>query len=280
MQFQCVRTHAWDAFLRGDSARAQWLFRDSKAMAPNDAWRVWAHVDRAYVARMNGNEAWAIEELAQAEELARGVVWSQTVDEERIVLVTLAALLASSDRARAQRYVSTYVRLGTQNVDPSLAIAHDPRVEGFQQYALGRVHEVLGNAEAASAAYEAAYQIFSRAQHHFRAALAALGLSEVTASPQWIERARDHAAHYPNSAFNAYLSRSIERPEAGWNGALTPFQRQLALALCSGLEMPALSQRFSRSEATMRREVRSLYERLSVHSRRQLRELLEAKGAV
>ncbi len=61
-KFLCVRALAWQAFLEGHAARAQWLFKDSKDLAPAVAWKVMAHVDRAYVARMNGNEAWATEE--------------------------------------------------------------------------------------------------------------------------------------------------------------------------------------------------------------------------
>ena len=63
-RFLCVRALAWDAFLGGESAQAQWLLKDSKALASSDAWQVMAHLDRAYIARMNGNEHWAAEELA------------------------------------------------------------------------------------------------------------------------------------------------------------------------------------------------------------------------
>ncbi|MBV8639735.1 MAG: hypothetical protein JO322_16765 [Candidatus Eremiobacteraeota bacterium] len=279
-QFLCVRAFSWDAFLRGDSARAQWLFRDSKALAPTDAWKVMAHVDRAYVARINRNEAWALEELAQAQELARTISWSESVGEERQVLVALAGLLAPVDMAAAQRFVSTYTKIGTQSMDPTLAITHDRRGEAYSQYAIGRVHQVLRNVAAATAAYERAYDIFEGAGHHFRAALAAQGLSEVTNSETWAERARRHAEYFPKSAFYQFLTQSVSRKTELSMDGLSPLQRQLALALCAGLEVPALSQRFSRSEFTIKREVRTVYDRLGVQTRKALRELLEERGIV
>jgi len=277
-QFLCVRALAWDAFLRGESARAQWLLKDSSALAPSDAWKVTAHVDRAYVARINGNEAWAADELTQAQEIAMGVVWSETVGEERQALVTLAALLAPSDMARAQRFVSTYVRLGSHSLDPTLAIAHDPRAAGFSEYALGRVHRVLGNSAASIAAFEASYRIFDKAEHHFRSALAAEGLFQMTGAPKWQERARDHASHFPKSAFFSFLSERVSREAAPAIDGLTPIQRQLAVALCEGVDFAALSKRFSRSEFTLQREARTLYEKFHVRSRKGLRKTLENRG--
>ncbi|HET9030329.1 MAG TPA: hypothetical protein VFN49_09130 [Candidatus Aquilonibacter sp.] len=279
-QFLCVRAFAWDAFLRGDSARAQWLLRDSKELAPTQPWKIMAHLDRAYVARINRNEAWALEEVATAQELALEVNWSGVEGEERQTLVTLATLLARSDMARAQRYVSTYLRLGTDSIDPTLAIAHDKRTVGFAQYAVGRVHQVLENNAAAVSAFETAYAIFDQARHHFRAALAAQGLAELTGSNVWADRARDHAVHFPKSAFYQFLTSAVSREAAPVIDGLSALHRQLALALCAGLEIPELSKRFSRSEFTMKREVKALYERVGVQSRRGLRELLESRGIV
>ncbi len=211
-RFLCVRALAWSAFLFGN---AEWkrLMRDARVLSPNDAWRVMAHADRAYVARMEGDEAVALDELAAAGECARRVDWSRTVDEEMQALVTFAALLASSDRVRAQGLMSIYLR-GTERVDPSLAVAHDPRVHAFSQYAFARVHEVLGNDEAAAAAYEAAYALFAGARHHFRAALAALGLIHLTGRQPWKARAREHASHFASSAFYPYIEGQIARVKA------------------------------------------------------------------
>jgi tetratricopeptide (TPR) repeat protein len=279
-QFLCLRALAWDAFLGGDSARAQWLLRDSSGVAPSDAWRVMSHVDRAYVARINHNEPWARDEIMQAQVYARTVIWAATTGEERQALVTLAVLFAPLDMGQAQRYVSTYLRLGSGNVDPSLAIAHDRRADGFSAYAAARVQQVLGNASSAAGAYENAYRIFDQAEHHFRAALAAQGLAEVTGAAVWTERARQHAGFFPKSAFYRFLTGGAGRTAAPWAEGLSPMQRQLALSLCDGVEVGELSRRFSRSEFTIKREVQTLYDLFNVRTRGALREVLAQRDAV
>jgi tetratricopeptide (TPR) repeat protein/DNA-binding CsgD family transcriptional regulator len=279
-QFLCLRGMAWDAFMRGDSARAQWLFRDSKEVAPSDAWRVMSHVDRAYVARMNRNEAWARDELMQAQAISRTVTWGETTGEERQVLVTLAALFSPVDMGQAQRYVSNYMRMGKDGVDATLAIAHDRRATGFTQYASGCVNQVLGNTESATTAFEAAYKIFDEADHHFQAALAAQGLAEVTGASVWIERARSHAGHFPKSAFYRFMNERISRPVTPWIEGLSPMQRQLALSVCEGLDTTQLSRRFSRSEFTIKREVQNLYTLFNVRSQGALRDVLVERGVL
>jgi tetratricopeptide (TPR) repeat protein/DNA-binding CsgD family transcriptional regulator len=279
-QFLTLRAMAWDAFMRGDSARAQWLFRDSKEVAPTDAWRVMSHVDRAYVARMNRNEPWARDELMQAQAQGRSVVWDATTGEERQALVTLAVLFAPVDMGQAQRYVSNYMRMGKDSVDPTLAIAHDRRANGFTQYASGCVNQVLGNRESAITAFEAAYKIFDEAEHHFRAALAAQGLAEITSAAVWIERARTHAGAFPKSAFYKFMTERISRHATPWIEGLTPMQRQLALSICEGLDTRQLSRRFSRSEFTIKREVQTLYNLFNVRSRNDLRDKLEERGVL
>ncbi len=279
-QFLCLRDLAWDAFMRGDSARAQWLLRDSKEIAPTDAWRVLSHVDRAYVARMNHNEPWARDELMQAQAQARTVVWAASTGEERQALVMLAVLFAPVDMGQAQRYVSTYMRMGKDSIDPTLAIAHDKRALGFSQYASGCVNQVIGNKESAITAFEAAYKIFDEAEHHFRAALAAQGLAEVTGATVWIERARQHAGAFPKSAFYKYLTDRISKKATPWIEGLSPMQRQLALSVCEGLDNQQLSKRFSRSEFTIKREVQALYDLFNVRSRNALRGLLEERGVL
>lgn len=277
--FLVLRALAWDAFLRGQSARAQWLFRDSKEVAPSDAWKVMAHVDRAHVARINRNDAWATDELFEAHSLARGVAWADTRGEERQALVMLALLFAPLDMAQAQHYVSTYIRLGTESVDASIGISHDRRAEGYSLYASGRVQQVLGNTASAKKALEAAYDIFVEAEHHFRAALVAQSLGELTHESEWVSRATQHAANFPQSALYQYFNSPQKSNGALANG-LSPLHRQLALALCEGLDVSQLSRRFSRSEFTLKREIQSLYDTLGVQTRTALRSYFEQHGTL
>lgn len=274
-KFLCVRALAWHAFLQGDSARAQWLFKDSKDLAPAIAWKVMAHVDRSFVARISGNEAWATEELYQAHNLARTVQWGSLVGEERMALISLAVLFAPVEMAQAQRYVSTYIRLGTEGIDPTLGAAHHQRrTQALEKYASGRVQAVLGNTSSATKHLEAAYEVFSQIHHEYRAALAAQALYELSHDETWNEIAKAHALKFPDSA----LCRRVQEPKAASAGEvfakLSHSQRQLALALCEGAGIDELSRRFSRSEFTLKKQIEAIYEILGARSTLALRKAL------
>lgn len=278
-RFQSLRRLAWDAFLHGKSARAQWLLKDSKDHAPTPAWKVMAHVDRAYVARMNLNEIWATEELLQAHKLARDVQWSSTCGEERMALVYLAILFAPSDMAQAQRYVSAYIAMGTENVNPTLAITNDRRAIAIEKYASGRVHQVLGHKELATTQLAAAYDIYSQTRHHYRAAQAASALAEITQSMEWHEKALSHASHFPQSPMYERLN-DTEGPVKDAYGLedLTAMQRQIAHALAEGLDMAELSRRFSRSTFTLGKQIEIIYQTLGVSNRSELRAELQNRA--
>lgn len=269
-RFLCSRALAWDAYLSGDSARAQWLFKDSKDLAPGDAWKVMAHVDRAYVARMNDNEAWALEELERAHSIAEHVSWGDTKSEERVALVTLAILYAPVDMVRAQRYVSTYISMGVENIDPTLAATRGRRTVAFEKYASGCVQQVMGNTALAVQSFETAFEIFSQSEYYYRAAIAANALYEVTKNPTWLETARSFAKRFPQSALSAKLhapepDRDVKFEE------LSPFQRQLAMAVGEGLDVEQLSVRFSRSTYTIERQLEQVLQQTGVSSPAALR---------
>ena len=278
-RFLSVRGLAWYAFLRGNSARAQWLFKDSKDLAPSPAWKVMAHVDRAYVARLNGNEAWAAEELHEAHAIARVLDWHSTRDEERAALITLAVLFSPLDLGHAQRYVSTYIELGANSLNPGLEASHDPRRNvAHQKYAAGRVQAMLGNTDLAIRSLQDAYEIFAALDHDFRAAVVAQALHDLTHDKRWLENARVHATKFSHCPLAASLNQSHpEHKDADVEG-LTPTQRQIAIAHCQGLDNEELSKRFSRSTFTIEKQLESIYAAFGARSRAGLRDELHRRG--
>lgn len=278
-RFLCARALGWDAYLRGHPARAQWLFKDAKDIAPTTAWKVMAHVDRAYVARMNDNEAWALEELEQASLLSGRVTWSSTKGEERAALVTMAVLYAPVDMARAQGYVSSYIALGLDSLDPTLTAIHDRRTLGFEKYASGCVQQVLGNTQLAIRSFETAFEIFSQSEHHYRAALASSALYEITRNPAWLEMAKASAMRFPRSALCRNLHAAQKPDKRPALEELTPMQRQIAAAVAEGLDIEQLSQRFSRSAYTIEKQIDSIVTALGLTSRAALRAELRKRGA-
>lgn len=277
-RFLCLRALAWHAFLDGESARAQWLFKDSKDHAPTPAWKVMAHVDRAFVARSVLNEAWATEELHQAQAMARTIDWNTTRDEERMALITLGVMFAPIDLGQAQRYVSTYIQLPSETLDPTLGASHQPRRSiAHQKYAAGQVQAMLGNAGPAIRSLEGAYEIFSQIEHHYRAALAAQALFDLTKDNAWLQVARGHATKFPNSALAQRLN-STQAAAAEKTDGLTAAQRQIAIAHCQGADNDELSTRFSRSTFTIEKQLQAIYQTLGVQSRSALRDELHRRG--
>ena len=277
-RFAATRALAWDAFLQGHSARAQWLLKDSKEIAPTPAWKVMAHLDRAYVARMNLNEIWANEELIAAHRLARQVSWSETRGEERSALMTLAILFAETDMAQAQRYVSMYIGLGTESMSPTFA--HDRRAYALEKYASGRVHQVLGNEELAQKCFEEAYEILDTVKHHYRAALCAWGLSEVTGDAKWHNLALKHAEHFPKSPVYERIADTAPEPaQRDPFAGMTSLQREIALAICHGMDVAELSERFGRTTTAISKQVDAVYAALGATTRNELREELKRRGA-
>lgn len=270
-RFGSVRALGWSAFLRGEPGKAQWFFTESKSLAPSPAWQVGAHLDRAYVARMEANEPWALDELHRAQQLSADVQWDATRGEERLALITLAILSAPVDLARAQRYVAIYNSIGTDNITPTLALTRDPRAGALEKYASGRVHQVLGNKQLAATLFTSAYEVFDKAHHHYRAALAASALFEITGEESWQQNARRHAETFPKSS----LSKSLGEPAAPVKdevfAAMSPLRRQIAFALCHGLTPQEMSVKFSRSLFTLGRHVEEVFEHFGARSHHELR---------
>src|ERR1700733_7274297 len=264
--FTTIRAFGWDAFMRGRAAEAQWSFKDARTLASHASWRVMAHIDRAYVARMSGNDFWAAEELAQADAVAYDIRWGATHGEERQLLVMLAVLHAGTDAPRAQRYASMYSQIGTESIDPVFASHKDPRAEAFAKYAEGRIEQTLGRTAAAVAALSAAYAIFDSAAYHFRATLAATALAELAGDARWTEAANRHAGAYPDCPLAVHAQESVAREEA-MPAQLSPLQRQIARAIFTGADAAELSRRFSRSLFTIERQISIVLAAFGVTSR-------------
>ncbi|HEY4439188.1 MAG TPA: hypothetical protein VGN14_01975 [Candidatus Elarobacter sp.] len=276
-QFLALRALAWDAFMRGRAGEAQWMFKDARSLAPTSAYRIVTHTDRAYVARISHNEAWALDELAEADALAYDVPWESCLGEERITLVLLSVLHAASDPSRAQKYAAMFSQIGTENVDPTLAINGSSRTAAFAKYAQGRIEQTLGRKEAAIALLREAYEIFESARYHYRAVLTASALAELTGDTKWRDASVKHAQAYPECPLATMADEAVAREEA-LPETLSAFQRQVARALWTGAEATELSRRFSRSKYTIQRQIDAVFEAFGVTSRSGLLQEARRRG--
>jgi len=278
-QFQTLRALGLDAFMRGEVARAQWLFRDASAVAPTPPFVALAHLDRSFVARIMHNEAWALDELDEAVRIARGVAWGQTFGEERIALVALATLLAPTNAAEAQRHAATYSMLGVESVSPMFALSQEKRAVAAETFALARIDQTLGNTESAERGCREAYAVYEPIEHHYQAMLIATTLKELTGDPHWTERALLHASHYPGCPIGNTTRQSNDRVDPVYQ-ALTPLQRQIARAHWSGADAAALSAQFSRSRYTVEHQLAAIYDAFGVDAAGTLRNEAVRRGLV
>lgn len=265
--FKTLRILGWDAFMRGRPGPAQWSFKDAFGCAPSTAWKVMARLDRAFVARIAGNEPWALEEIAEADHLGYSVRWESTNNEERLALLTLATLIAPTNASRAQRYASTLSSLGMESMQPVFALANgDRRAHAFARYTQGQIDAVLGHTAAAERAFRDAYEIFVSVGYAYRASVTAIALAEVTGEASWREKAAQHASAYPNSPLAALrpTGAGLEPPMPA---SLSPLQKQVARALAGGAEVPEVSRALSRSVYTIERQVDAVYAAFGVRSR-------------
>ncbi len=279
-RFQSLRAFGYDAFMRGATARAQWIFREARDSAPTDAWRAMAHLDRAYVARIEGNEAWALDELFEAHAIAQRIPWAQTANEERTALVTFAELFAQVDAARAQWYAATYSAMGMGGVSPNFSSSRERRMMAEQRFTVGTIERSIGNDVAAIDAMREAYDLFAAIDHHFKAGLAASALAEATGDATWTARAVAHVACYPGSPLARKVSTPPEQRSDATFERLTPMQRQIARGMWEGLDAGRLSQRFSRSLFTIEREMAVVHAAFGTTSGSALRDVALARGLI
>ena len=269
--FQATRVLGWHSFLQGEGMRAQRYFKTCHSLAPSTAWQIMAHLDRASVASISQNDLWAMEELYEADRLSDEVTWEATSGEERFALVTLAVLFAKSDMARALHYVALYNQIGTDSIQPTLAIVHDRRATAIERYASGRVQQVLGEIQLAEQLLTEAYEIFTHVGYHYRAAITGLALHEVSGDPVWQERSLEHASRYPNSRVPEQIEQTKTQPEDAIFVTLTPSQKQVFLAICEGLSVAEIAARFRRSVFAINKHLQTVYDAFSVNTHKDLR---------
>ncbi len=103
---QIAALDAWLYTLDGDKQQAYRSVRIAEDLAPNSAWRMWALAGRASVALAFEDIDIAGEFADQALEIVGAVDWNATADEERVGLLLLAEVLATTTPLAA---VSTFV---------------------------------------------------------------------------------------------------------------------------------------------------------------------------
>ncbi|MBV8344872.1 MAG: helix-turn-helix transcriptional regulator [Candidatus Eremiobacteraeota bacterium] len=267
--FHALRALAWRHALDGDEFNAFRRLKEAVTVTPSAAWRVAALADRAYLAWALSEERWAAQELRDAHELAATVDWASCDGEEKFALPVLAEMFASRDPAVAMSYVAMFKRVG-KSYARVLASHRDSRVEALEAYALGRVQLHLGEHVAARRLLERAWRIYDELGIRWRAARAALALSQIADGPTWKARTSRAIEPYPRS----WLARAVEAPSTRVRLApsprangLTPAQRAVFDLLMEGRKTAEIAKTLGRSTHTVRNHVKAIFKTFGVSSR-------------
>jgi DNA-binding CsgD family transcriptional regulator len=265
-----LRAFGWIDALEGDTISAFRQLKHAAAIAPSDSWRLLSMLDRAFLARSTGELSFAADQLTDALEFADRIKWNDTFNEESMVLLVLAQLVAPSDPAAAVSYLGRYRNL---TIDAKFGtINGDPRLRAFAALADGIARASLGDTDEATRLLQDACSTFEAYSYNWRAALAAHHLFELTGERKWHEIASLRIAAYPNS----WLARRIRESASSHAGSreLTPAQRQVFDALFEGASTNEIARRIERSPNTVRNHISDIFAIYGVRSRAELFALL------
>lgn len=268
--FHTLRALAWRHALDGDEFNAFRRLKEAVSVTPTPAWHVAALADRASLAMAFGEERWAAQELRDAHELAGSIDWATLEGEEKFALTVLAEMFATLDPAVAMSYVATFKRVG-KSYARVLASRRDRRVEALEAYCLGRVQLGLGERAEARRLLVRAWKIYDDMGIRWRAARAALALSQIADASTWRMRAARALEPYPRS----WLARAIDAPMAGRIRSteppaakrLTPAQRAVFDLLMEGRKTADIAKMLGRSTYTVRNHVKAIFKIFGVRSR-------------
>ncbi len=276
--FKMTRILGWIDALEGNELAAFRRFRQARDHAPSDLWRVQCIADRAMLARASGERTFALDQLYAAHDLASRLPWNDAIEEERLALVNLADLFADVDAALAQRYLAQFRSLRT-TMDRRMGFANDARLRGLEAYSSGAALLRLGEGQAAREMLHEAYDIFSKFDYGWRAALAAMGMHDATQDSHWLARARKAIKRWPKSWIAGELRRVEEtRSPSDDEAMVTRAQRPILKLLMEGRRNADIAEALGKSPNTVRNHIAEIFRTFNVGSRGELIALLSNRG--
>jgi DNA-binding CsgD family transcriptional regulator/tetratricopeptide (TPR) repeat protein len=262
-RYQSLKALGWSYALRGDYFNAFRFLKQSGTFAPSAAWRAYALLDRAYLARCVNEARWSRQELDEADEVAQHVDWHTTRNEERYGLLLFAEMFAPIDSGKAARYTALYHELGELQA-PFLLYSKDERLHALADYSAGVTQLALGNRNAGLKLLRQSLAAYEHAGYDWRAGRCAIRLYEATAEPEYLELATEKLRNYPNSWLADEL-RKLARSQSA--PSLPPMQQRVFEQLCRGLSTAEIAKNLGRSEFTIKNHIKLIFKAHNVNSR-------------
>lgn len=200
VEFATLEALGWCAALRGNAVAALEHFRRADLRASTSSERIIIGVDRAVVAREAGHRAMLIEEIHHATKLARAFDWEVAVGDTRSALLTLAQVAAPIEVASAREMLDRHTAI--RNAIDSTSLARmEPGTRAEEAYTNGLVLRAEGRLAASAERLQAAFETWGAIGFEWRAARAALELTELDAGDVFRLAVRRELHQRPNSVF-------------------------------------------------------------------------------
>lgn len=200
VEFATLEALGWCAALRGNAVAALEHFRQADQRASTSSERIIIGVDRALVAREVGHRAMLIDEISHATKLARAFDWEVAVGDTRYALLTLAQVAAPIEVASAREMLDRHTAI--RNAIDSTSLARmEPGTRAEEAYTHGLVLRAEGRLAASAERLQTAFETWDAIGFEWRAALAALELTELDAGDVFRLAVRRDLHQRPNSIF-------------------------------------------------------------------------------
>ncbi len=271
LRLQEAAMDAWLFAFDGDRRNAYHRVRVSEDLAINETWRLWALANRAQLAAAFGDLDIADTFASQGLEIVDRVDWNETTNEERVGLLLLAEVLATTSPLSAASVLQRYEELTTQ-IDRSLLFHDDVRLWILETFVRGLVHRISGNVTEAWKAFKSVYRTARRVGVVWRAALA---LIELDATPIGT---RPRGEHYLQTAAllvrenfpRSFLARRLGRWAYAYRdpvaAALARQPREVMRHVLAGKNAKEIAGIMSLSGDTVKGYLKTLFRAFGVHS--------------
>jgi DNA-binding CsgD family transcriptional regulator len=263
-RFKALKAVGWSCALRGDLLGCFRYLRAAERTRPSLAYEAIVLLDRAYFARIVGEENWAADEVAKAEMLFDRIDWNETPGEERLGLLWMAEAIAEYNPEKAHYYLARYRNLDRVRSTVLLS-AFDHRNEAFADENEGFVR-LKNGASGAEEALRKAWVVFDRIGYDWRAGRTALGLREATKKERWQHLAEDKLEGYPQSWLAREVARSVAPPEK-IPVKLPRMQRKVLDMLCQKMTTKEIAATLTLSPHTIRNHLKAVFRAYDVNNR-------------
>lgn len=201
VEFATLEALGWCEALRGNCVSALTHFRQADQSASTSAEQIIISVDRALFAREAGHRAMFIEEIAYATRLARAFDWEAAAGDTRYALLTLAQVAAPIDVVSAREMLDRHTSIRNA-MDATFVARLEPGTRAEEAYANGLVLRAEGRVAASAERLQAAFETWGAIGFEWRAARAALELTELDAGDVFRLAVRRELQQRPNSIFS------------------------------------------------------------------------------